>query len=183
MKKVLLSSLILLLTTIAVFAYETVIIKFPSGELWEKAYYKKVGLESILQYVPKGQTAKNWNRSIIIHAYDESGFPVSNFMASNLAMMMKTNPTASYKYLKVRDTDSIAGRCTKDYKGVKAQCEIFRVSRAHGGIITIHYINKDESDFRANYEQWYEIIKKAKYLNTYWRNERTLNKSEYFELW
>ena len=43
MKQVLLSSLALLLTTIAVFAYETIIIKYPDGELWQKAYYKKVG--------------------------------------------------------------------------------------------------------------------------------------------
>ena len=42
MKRVLLSSLILLFTTIAVFAYETIIIKYPDGELWQKAYYKKI---------------------------------------------------------------------------------------------------------------------------------------------
>ena len=183
MKKALLFSLIFLFSALAVFAYETVIIKFPPGEVWEKAYYKKVGLESILQYVPKGQTQKNWTRAIIVHAYEDSGFPVSTFMANNLAMMMKTNPTASYKYLRVRDVDSVAGRCTKDFKNVHSQCEFYRVTRAHGGIISIHYINKNKDDFMRNYEQWYDIIRKAKFLNTYWRNERTLNKSEYFELW
>ena len=183
MKKLLLISVIFFLATLAVFAYETVVIKFPEGEIWEKAYYKKAGAEAILQYVPKGQTAKNWTRSIVVHAYNESNYPITVFMANNLAMMMKTNPTSSYKYLVLHDLDAMAGRCTKDYKGIKSQCEFFRATRAHNGIISIHYLNKDKDDFMKNYKQWYDIIKKAKFLNTYWRNERTLNKSEYFELW
>lgn len=183
MKKALLASIVFVFTTLIVAAYETVIIKFPEGEVWEKAYYKKVGMESILQYVPKGQSHKNWTRAIIVHAYNESAYPVSVFMANNIAMMTKTNPTAQYKYLHMHDVDAFAGRCTKDYKGIKSQCEFFRTTRAHNGIITIHYINKDKEDFMKNYKLWYNIIKKAKFLNTYWRNERTLNKSEYFELW
>ena len=55
--------------------------------------------------------------------------------------------------------------------------------RTHGGIISIHYINKDQEEFMRDYKRWYDIIKKAKFLNTYWRNNRILNKSEYFELW
>ena len=49
-----------------------------------------------------------------------------------------------YKYqeFKTNDVDCIAGRCTKDYKGIKAQCEFFRATKAHGGIISIHYIIK-----------------------------------------
>ena len=184
MKRVLLFSLLFFsLTVLAVFAYETVIIKFPPNEVWEKVYYKKVGMESILQYVPSGQTQKNWNRTIIVHAYNEAAYPITVFMANNIAMMAKNNPTAPYKYLRLNDVDCIAGRCTKDYKGVHSQCEFFRATRTHGGIISVHYINKDKDDFMANYQLWYDIVKKAKFLNTYWRNERTLNKSEYFELW
>jgi len=184
MKKVLLFSIFFLfLSAIAVFAYETVIIKFPPNEVWVKVYYKKVGLESILQYVPRGQTQKNWNRAIIVHAYDEAAYPITVFMANNIALMAKNNPTSPYKYLRLNDVDCIAGRCTKDYKGIHSQCEFFRATKAHGGIISIHYINKDEKDFMKNYNEWYDIIRKAKFLNTYWRNERTLNKSEYFELW
>lgn len=183
MKKVLLVSLFLVFSALTVWAYETVIIKFPDGENWIKSYYKKVGAEAILQYVPKGQSSKSWTRSIIVHSYNEATYPISVFMANNVAMMTKTNPTASYKYLILRDTDAMAGRCTKDYKGVMSQCEFFRATRAHNGIITIHYINKDKDDFMKNYRQWFDIIKKAKFLNTYWRNERTLNKSEFFELW
>ena len=183
MKKVLLFSIIFLFfATLSVFAYETVIIKYPAGELWEKAYYKKVGVESILQYVPKGQSQKSWNRAIIVHAYEHSNYPIRTFMGTNLEQMTNNNPTVPYQYLKLTDVDSIAGRCTNDYKNVKGQCEFYRVTRAHGGLISLHYINKDKNDFMANYEQWFDIIKKARYYNSYYRNERTFNKSEYFEL-
>ena len=183
MKKVLLVSIITFFTALAVYAYETVIIKFPQDEVWVKAYYKKIGLESILQYVPRGQSQKNWNRTIIIHAYDQAAYPITVFMANNIAMMAKNNPTAPYKYLRLNDHECIAGRCTKDYKGIHAQCEFFRATHAHGGIVSIHYINKDKNDFMRNYRLWYDIIRKAKFMNTYWRNDRILNKSEFFELW
>ena len=182
MKKVLLAS-VFVLTTLVAIAYETVIIKFPAGEMWVKAYYKKSGAEAILQYVPIGQSHENWKRTVIVHSYNESALPVNIFIGNDLARMTKVNPTAKYKYLKLTDVDSIAGRCTNDYKNIKSQCEFFRASRAHGGIITIHYVNRSKEDFLKNYNQWYDIIRKAKFLNTYWRNERTLNKSEYFELW
>ena len=182
MKRVLLSSLVLLFTTLAVFAYETIIIKYPPNEVWVKAYYKKVGLEAILQYVPKGQTHANWNRSIIVHSYNESGYPVRVFIANELAKMIKTNPSANYKYLRLTDNDAIAGRCTQNYNGIKAQCEFYRVTRAHGGLISVHYINRNKTDFMNNYQQWYDIIKKAKFYNSYYRDERTFDKSEYFEL-
>ena len=54
-------------------------------ELWEKAYYKKVGLESILQYVPFGQSQKDWKRAIIIHAYEDSAYPISVFFCQELS--------------------------------------------------------------------------------------------------
>ena len=183
MKKVLLFSIITLFTALTVFAYETVIIKIPQDEVWTKVYYKKIGLESILQYVPKGQTQKNWNRAIIIHAYDQAAYPITVFMANNIALMAKNNPTAPYRYLRLNDHECIAGRCTKNYKGIHSQCEFFRATRTHGGIISIHYINKDEGDFMKNYQLWYDIVRKAKFMNTYWRNDRILNKSEFFELW
>lgn len=181
MKKVLLFSL-LLLTTLSVMAYETIIIKYPSGELWVKAYYKKKGNEAILQYVPNGQSSNNWRRTIVVHSYNESGYPVNVFMNNNLAMMTKTNPTANYKTLRMTANDAIAGRCTSNYKNIEAQCEFFRVTRAHNAVVSVHYINKNKDDFMRNYDEWYNIIKRAKFLNSYYRNERTLNKSEYFEI-
>lgn len=78
-EKVLLFSSLFLLSTLMVFAYETIIIKFPDKELWVKAYYKKVGLEAILQYVPAGQGSNNWTKSVVVHSYNQSTFPISVF--------------------------------------------------------------------------------------------------------
>ena len=183
MKKVLLFSILFLITAIGAFAYETVIIKYPAGEVWTKAYYKKIGDEAILQYVPAGQSHQDWTRSIIVHAYYESAYPINVFISNDLARMKLTNPTGNYRYLKLTENDSMATRCTDDYKNIKAQCEFFRVTYVHNGIISLHYINRDKEDFKANYYQWYDIIKRAKYLNSYYRDERTFDKSEYFELW
>ena len=182
MKKVLLISLFLL-TTLGVLAYETIIIKYPAGELWVKAYYKKVGNEAILQYLPAKETRDDWKRTIVIHAYYDVGYPIRYFIASDLAKMKKTNPTGRYTYLKLAENDAMATRCTDDYKNIKGQCEFYKASLAHGGIITVHYINRDKEDFMKNYNLWYSIIKNAKYYNTYYRDERTLDKAEYFELW
>ena len=183
MKKALLTSIFLLFSSLMVFAYETVIIKYPAEEMWQKAYYKKIGDEAILQYVPKGQSKENWKRTIVAHSYYQSGYPIRVFIANELLKMMKMNPTAQYKYLKLTDIDVIAGRCTNDFKNIPAQCEFFRATRAHSGIITLHYINRDKEDFMENYHQWYDIIKKAKYMNSYYRGDRIFNKAEFFELW
>ena len=183
MKRVLLSSIFLLLATAAVFAYETVIIKYPDGELWVKAYYKKVGNQAILQYVPAHESAEDWKRTIIIHSYYDTVYPIDIFTSNELIKMIKTNPSGKYRYLKYTPEDTMATRCTEDYKTVKAQCEFYRVTHAHNGIISLHYINRDKKDFMDNYKEWYEIIKRAKYYNSYYRDERTFDKSEYFELW
>ena len=154
MKKVLLFSALFLLSTLMVFAYETIIIKFPDRENWVKAYYKKVGLEAILQYVPAGQGSNNWTKSVVVHSYNQSTFPISVFLTNSTAKLLKT----------------------------KAQCEFFRVTRGYEGIVTIHYMNKNKEDFMENYNQWYNIIKRAKLYNSYYRDERMLDKAEYFEL-
>ena len=182
MKRALLFSLIFFVTCLCVFAYETVIIKFPEGQLWVRGYYKKVGNEAILQYVPSGQSRDNWMESVVIHSYNHSTFPINVFINNNNAKMVKINPTAQYRTLKLRADDAIIGRCTEDYKNIKGQCEFFRATRAHGGIITIHYMNKNKEMFMNNYSDWYNRIKRAKFYNSYYRNERTFNKSEYFEL-
>lgn len=113
MKKVLLFSALFLLSTLMVFAYETIIIKFPDRENWVKAYYKKVGLEAILQYVPAGQGSNNWTKSVVVHSYNQSTFPISVFLTNSTAKLLKTNPTANYKTLRLTDNDAIVGRCTK----------------------------------------------------------------------
>ncbi|MCQ2755018.1 MAG: hypothetical protein MJ231_08260 [bacterium] len=73
-------------------------------------------------------------------------------------------------------------RCTKTYNGIQGQCEFFRGTFAHGGMISIHYINRNYSDFFKTQDLWYEVIKTAKLYNSYYRDERTFDKSEYVEL-
>ncbi len=181
MKRVLLFSLFLL-TTLSVFAYETVIVHFPDKELWIKAYYKKTPIEVILQYVPKGQSSNNWERTIVIHSYKGANYPINIFLSNTTARMLKINPTASYKTLFLRPDDAIVGRCTNNYGKIQGQCEFLRVTRGYEGIITIHYMNKNRSEFMNDYGKWYGIIKNARIYNSYYRNERILNKAEYFEL-
>lgn len=183
MKKVLLFSLIIILSTLSVLAYETIIINYPDGELWEKAYYKKAGNEAILQYVPSGQSADDWVRTIVIHSYKYPTSTMRIFVNNNILKLQKANPTAKYRTIKFHEKDAVFTRCTDDYKDVKGQCEFFRLTNAHGGFVTIHYINRDKQDFKNNYTLWLEIIRTAKLYNSYWRDERTFDKSQYFELW
>lgn len=183
MKKALfLTSIFFLLSSLCVFAYETIIIKFPERELWVKAYYKKVGDEAILQYVPKGQSSNNWRQSVVVHSYKHSTYPLSVFIANSTAKLLKTNPTAPYKTVRYTADDVIVGRCTENYGRVEAQCEFFKAFRSHEGIMTVHYMNKNKQDFMTNYNQWYNIVKKSKSYYSYYRDERIMDKSEYFEL-
>ena len=84
MKKLFILSAILL-STLSVLAYETIIIKFPDKELWVKGYYKKVGTEAILQYVPRGQSSNNWTRTIVVHSYNGSTYPINVFLTNTKA--------------------------------------------------------------------------------------------------
>lgn len=179
MKKVLLFSLLFL--AIPVWAYETIIIKFPERENWVKAYYKKSGGEAILQYVPSGQASNDWRQSIVVHSY-QNKLPINVMLANNSARLMKVNPTGKFKTLRLTSNDGIIGRCTENYKNVEAQCEFFRATVGYEGNVTIHYMNKNKEAFMDNYNQWYNIIKRAKLYNSYYRDERTFDKSEYFEL-
>ena len=182
MKKALLFSLIFLFSTLTVIAYETIIIRFPDGENWEKAYYRKVRNEAILQYVPFGQTSSNWTRSIVVHSYNDTGYTVRNFARSEVRKMIKLNPNGKYKTLILKDNDTLFTRCTEEYNKIPAHCEFLRITRAHNRIITIQYMNRNKKDFENNYTLWLETIRGAKFLNSYWRDERTFDKSIYYEL-
>ncbi len=181
MKRVLLFSLLFFLT-LSVFAYETVIVHFPDKELWIKGYYKKTPTEAILQYVPGGQSSNNWTRTVVIHSYKGSQYPINVFLSNTTARMLKINPTASYKTLFLRPDNAIVGRCTNNYGKIQSQCEFLRVTRSYEGTITIHYMNKNKQEFMNEYNKWYKIIKDARLYNSYYRDERILDKAEYFEL-
>jgi len=181
MKKALLFSLILL-TTLAVSAYETIIFHFPDGELWEGAYYKKRGNEAILQYVPGGQTSNNWTRTIVVHSYNENESPAPFFAISEIRKMRRINPMGKYQVIRSRENDAIYTRCTEKYNNIEGHCEFLRITRAHGGIVTIQYMNRNKKDFENNYTLWLEVIRGARLMNSYWRDERTFDKSLYYEL-
>ena len=181
MKKVLLFSLIFF-STLAVCAYETIIFHFPDGERWDSAYYKKIGLEAILQYVPYGQTSENWTRSIVVHSYNENESLAPLFAQKEIRKMRRINPQGQYKIIKSRENDAIYTRCTEDYNKIQGHCEFLRVTRAHGGIVTIQYMNRNKKDFENNYTLWLQVMRDARLMNSYWRDERTFDKSMYFEL-
>ena len=181
MKKVLLFSLILI-TTLSVCAYETIIFHFPDGELWETAYYKKVGNEAILQYVPGGQTSNIWTRSIVVHSYNEMEYPANYFAQTEIRKMRRINPTGAYKTIRSRENDAIFTRCTDDYKDIQGHCEFLRITKAHGGTVTIQYMNRNKKDFENNYTLWLEVIRGARLMNSFFRGERTFDKALYYEL-
>lgn len=181
MKKVLLFSMILL-STLAVCAYETIIFHFPDGERWDSAFYKKRNLEAILQYVPFGQTSENWIRTIVVHSYNENESPAPYFGQREIQKMMKINPTGKYSIIKSKENDAIYKRCTEKYNELPAHCEFLRITRAHGGLVSIQYINRDKNDFDNNYTLWLQVIRDARLMNSYYRDERTFDKSMYFEL-
>ena len=181
MKKVLLFSLIFL-SALGVYAYETIIFHFPDGERWDSAYYRKIGLEAILQYVPYGQTSENWTRSIVVHSYNKNESQAPFFAQKEIRKMRRINPKGQYKIIKSRENDAIYTRCTEDYEKIQGHCEFLRVTRAHGGIVTIQYMNRNKKDFENNYTLWLQVMRDARLMNSYWRDERTFDKSMYFEL-
>lgn len=183
MKKVLLFSLLLIsFIGLQACAYETVIVKYPDGELWEPVYYKKNFSEGIAQYVPKGQTTKEWRKTVILHSYIDYHGTAKGLMDNVIELNKKQNPTSDYKILKQTVNDVIVGRCTREYKHLAPQCEILRSARGHNGVITVHYINKNISEFKYTYEDWYDRVKKTVFYESYFRNDRVLNKAMYLEL-
>lgn len=183
MKKALLFSLILIFQSfVCAFAYETVIIKYPDGELWEAVYYKQTYNEGIAQYVVKGDTSKHWSKTVIIHSYNNYINTARTLIGSVIELNQRQNPTSRYTFVKNTSNDAIAVRCTNYYKNLVPQCEILRAAKGHKGIITIHYINKNISEYRDTYDDWYERIKKAIFYESYFRNDRILNKALYLEI-
>ncbi len=183
MKKLLLFSIIsLLLSCTQAPGYETVIIKYPDGELWEPVYYRQTINEGIAQYVIKGDTSKNWGKTVIIHSYNDYINSPKMLLESVMALNRRQNPTSNYKLIKDTTNDAIAIRCTNYYKNLVPQCEILRAAKGHKGVITIHYINKNITEYRNSYEDWYERIKKAVFYESYFRNNRILNKAFYLEI-
>lgn len=187
MKKVLLFIISLFLIQ-KVLAYQTVLVDFPDNEGWHAVYYATQGNESILQYVPAGQTAEKWGRTLIFHSYKNySGAEsfsnnAARFMDIKTGQMEYQNSSQRYRYTKYNNMDSLAVRCVQKNAYIPTQCEIYRVSNSYEGLITMHYINKNVQDYKNNYDYWYNIVQNIRIYYNYYREDRILNKATSFEL-
>jgi hypothetical protein len=187
MKKILLniiSLLILIFINNSAIAYETVVVDFPVKEGWHSVYYQSIGKESILQYVPKGQSYSKWTRTIIFHSYKDGRIErdAGRFMNTTTSQMEAQNSSAGYKYIKNTPEDSMAIRCTNRTAIAPAQCEIYKIMLSHEGIMTMHYINKNKQDYVNTYNKWYNIIKNIRIYYSYYRTDRVMDKATYFEM-
>ncbi|MDD3435780.1 MAG: hypothetical protein PHC64_01360 [Candidatus Gastranaerophilales bacterium] len=168
----------------AALAYETVIVKFPPNQGWHADFYQHEGVEAILQYVPVGENAQNWNRTVIFHAYKNVNWTSSTarFMDKMTMQMENKNSSGLYKYLKYTENDSIAVRCVTKNAYIPTQCEIYRVSKSFEGLISMHYINKNVQDYKATFDMWYQIMKDVLIYQSYYREDRIMDKATSFEL-
>ncbi len=183
MKRVLLFSIILsFFISLAAIAYETIIIDFPQKTKWNVVFYRNIGTEAILQYVPDGESYSKWTQTVIVHSYKGSTYPANQLSDMLTLQLQRQNPTGRYQYLRYTGVDSVAVRQTNTYKNIVGQAEIFRTTKAAEGLMTIQYIDKNKTRFKQNYNTWLKIIRDARTYNSYWRDNRILNKSESYEL-
>lgn len=181
MKKVLLLIISLFIAT-CTFAYQTVLVDFPENQGWHSVYYATQNNEAILQYVPVGQSAENWTKTVVFHSYKTGANNAARFMDKTTAQMEYQNSSQLYKYTKYTNMDSIATRCVQKNQNIPTQCEIYRVSNSYEGLITMHYINKNIQDYKSTYDMWYEIMKDIRIYYNYYREDRILDKATSFEL-
>lgn len=184
MKKALFLIISLFLLQVKALAYVTVLVDFPKGQGWHSVYYETQGDETLLQYVPDNQTEENWERTVIFHSYKNISWTNSaaELMDRTTMQMEMQNPTARYKYLKYTEMDSIGVRCTSKYKTMPAQCEIYRVAKSFEGLIVMHYINKNFTDYKMTYNFWYQLMSNIRIYQSYYRDDRILDKATSFEL-
>lgn len=168
----------------AAYAYQTVLVDFPPNQGWHADYYETQGGESILQYVPIGQTADSWTKSVIFHSYNNLTWTDSAaaFMDRTTSEMEVQNSSQKYRYTKYNAADSIAVRCVEKNARTPRQCEIYRVSKSHQGLISMHYINKNIADYKSSYNMWYQIMKDVRIYSSYYREDRIMDKATSFEL-
>lgn len=185
MKKVLLLiiNLLFLFLGQSAYSYQTVLVDFPDGQGWHAVYYQTITSEAILQYVPAGQTDKSWIRTVVFHSYNDTWTNNAAQFIDRATMQMESkNSTQLYKYSKYTDADSIATRCITKNSYMSTQCEIYRVSKSFEGLITMHYINKNVSDYKETYSAWFNIMQNIRIYYSYYMDDRVLDKATSFQL-
>lgn len=175
--------IIQLLVASAVFAYQTLAFDFPLGAgNWRVAYHQKVGNETIVQYVPSGETNQYWTQTFIIHSYRYSSYRSAlSLLRTHTARLEQINSYSKYQFERANSDDAIATRCVVGNANMPTQCDIYRSMQSFDGYITIQYINKDMESFSSNYLKWLEAMRKAKPYQAAYRNDRYLSKDT-FEL-
>lgn len=184
MKKVLLLLFSLFIFQTCSWAYQTVLVDFPTNQGWHSVYYGAQDSEAILQYVPVGQSYESWNKTVVFHSYKNLSWTDSaaQLMDRLTQQMELQNSTQAYRYTKYTDADSISTRCIQKNANISAQCEIFRIAKGYDGLISMHYINKNINDFKNSYNMWYQIMSNITIYYSYYMDDRIMNKSTSFEL-
>jgi len=159
-------------------AYQTLAFDFPNGAgNWHVAYHRKIRTETIVQYVPTGETYTNWTQAMIIHAYhDAQARTPLAFLRRITAQMEALNDYAKYQYERITPNDAIATRCVVGNARMSAQCDIYRVVMSFDGYISIQYINRSLEDFKFQYFKWLDAIRNARPYQADFRNDRYLSK-------
>ena len=169
---------ILFITAGSVMAYQTLAFDLPNGAgNWHIAYHKKLANETIVQYVPLGETYTNWSETFIIHAYHNAQARNSlTFLRRLTAQLEVVNDYAKYQYERITPNDAIATRCVVGNARMNAQCDIYRAMQSFDGFITVQYINRSLEDFKYVYIKWLDTIRNAKPYQAEFRNDRYLSK-------
>ena len=166
------------------YAYQTVLIKFHDDREWVKVYNQTKGNEHIVQFVPPGQSYKNWTETYIFHSYKFENFKgnATTFLGALTRKLQQQNNTKPYVTIKRSNNDAIATRCIASNNFIKSQCDIYRVTMAQEAVISIQYINKNTSVFKSNYNKYLESVSEANPYYSYFSHDRIMSKGTSFEL-
>lgn len=159
-------------------AYQTLAFDFPNGAgNWHVAYHRKLRNETIVQYVPSGETYNRWSQTMVIHAYHnvQARSPLT-FLRNLTAQLENVNNYSRYQYERITPSDAIATRCVVGNARMSSQCDIYRAVQSFDGYITIQYINKNMESFKHQYFKWLDAIRNAKPYQAEFRNDRYLSK-------
>lgn len=178
--------LFIILTGIKVpsYCYETVIINFPENEGWHLVYSNKTVNETIVQFMPKGETRDNWKRTVVFHSYpqmQERNISAQALQQRILQNVINKNNSFKYKGIKSEKDDTYGYWCVKKNSKMSSQCEILRTVQGYETVISMHYINKNISDLKDIERPWLNIMKDVANYYSYYRMDRMLNRATIFE--
>ena len=97
--------MVIILTAGSVFAYQTLAFDFPNGAgNWHVAYHRKLANETIVQYVPLGETYAKWSQTFVIHVYHnaQARTPLS-FLRRITAQMEALNSLSEHRQILSRE--------------------------------------------------------------------------------